>query len=385
MSTPRETFFDVNEYENRLKQVKKQLVINDIDLLITFSPGNICYLNGYVSVNVLDIMFMAIPLDGDPIFYLWQFEKGRAQSTVVGMETVCWDTGDNPIEFVVSQLKGRGHNKGVMAIDTGSTHTSFDTVDQLLTALNGITKKGIIEKVRLIKSKSEKEYIRKAAKITDAGVLAAIKEIEEGKTDYKVGQAAIFALYKAESEFLALEPIICVGWRSGAPHSPRGGTIVGPVDPVFIELSGVRGRYHSPLMRTVTQNKPKDEILDLAKYSNDCVETIIETIGPGIPANEIAEAGKLALKPIRNKIAFHDLYAYPVGIGFPPNWIENPEFYLSANNSNQIESGMVFHLPLTLRVLGEYGAGFSETIIINDNGIEIMSKLPRSIEKNSYL
>ena len=110
MSTPRETFFDVNEYENRIKQVKKQLVINKIDLLITFSPGNICYLNGYVSVNVLDIMFMAIPLDGDPIFYLWQFEKGRAQSTVVGMETVCWDTGDNPIEFVVSQVKGRGHN-----------------------------------------------------------------------------------------------------------------------------------------------------------------------------------------------------------------------------------------------------------------------------------
>ena len=46
---------------------------------------------------------------------------------------------------------------------------------------------------------------------------------------------------------------------------------------------------------------------------------------------------------------------------------------------------MVFHLPLTLRVLGKYGAGFSETKIINDNGIEIMSKLPRSIEKKSYL
>ena len=30
MSTPRETFFDVNEYENRLKQVKKQLVINSV-------------------------------------------------------------------------------------------------------------------------------------------------------------------------------------------------------------------------------------------------------------------------------------------------------------------------------------------------------------------
>ena len=86
------------------------------------------------------------------------------------------------------------------------------------------------------------------------------------------------------------------------------------------------------------------------------------------------------LAPIRDRIAFHDLYAYPVGIAFPPNWIENPSFYLSAANPNPLKAGMVFHLPLTLRRLGEYGAGFSETMIITEDGNESLSRIPRSLD-----
>ena len=40
---------------------------------------------------------------------------------------------------------------------------------------------------------------------------------------------------------------------------------------------------------------------------------------------------------------------------------------------------MVFHLPLMLRVLGQYGAGFSEAVIVTENRAEVLSKLPRSL------
>ena len=385
MTTPREIFFEPEEYERRVVQLQDALAASDIDLLVTCAPGNICYLNGYVSVNVLDIMFVAIPAHGKAIFYLWQFERGRAESTVTGMETMCWDTGVDPIEFLVNDLTHRGYKKGHISIDTGSTHTSFDTVQQLLSHLEGRPTKGIVERLRLVKSTAEQQYIREASAITDAGVKAAITAIELGKDDHEIGQAAGSALLDNKSEFLALEPIICVGWRSGAPHSPRGGTQVEPGDPVFIELSGVRARYHSPLMRTVSAGPPRDGLQELADYSNACVEKIVNTIVPGIPACDVATAASEVLKPIRDKIAFHDLYAYPVGIGFPPNWIENPAFYLSVNNQAYIEAGMVFHLPLTLRILGQYGAGFSETLIVTENGAETLSTLPRSLHRDDFL
>lgn len=379
MAIPREVFFEPDEYARRVQGVQAAIADQNLDMLVTCSPGNICYLNGYVSMNVLDIMFLCVPVQGEAIFYLWQFELGRAESTVVGGETVIWDTGVEPIGFVTDDLVRRGLKKGRIGVDTGSTHTSFDVVRRLLDALDAEPIKGLVETPRLVKSPAEHAYIREAAKMTDAGVSAAIEAAQVGASDYDVAAASQYGLAKSGSEFYSLEPIICVAWRSSAPHSPRGGTVIEDGDPIFIELSGVRGRYHAPLMRTVAAGKPHPEVQELADYSDAVNRAICETIRPGIPASDVAAAGKKVLAPIRDKIAFHDLYAYPVGIGFPPNWIENPAFYLSADNHDPLIEGMVFHLPLTLRKLGEHGAGFSETVIITADGAESLSKIPRTL------
>lgn len=379
MAIPREVFFEPAEYQRRVKLVQAEMAVQGFDLLVTCSPGNICYLNGYVSMNVLDIMFLCLPVEGEPIFHIWQFERGRAQSTVTGGETLCWDTGVEPIGFVFDDLARRGLGKGRTYVDTGSTHTSYAVVKSLLERLQAEPGTGIVENIRLVKSAAEHGYIRQAAKFTDAGTQAAIDAAKVGASDFQIAAAAQNALAGAGSEFYSLEPIICVSWRASAPHSPRGGTKVTEGDSVFIEMSGVKGRYHSPLMRTTVAGKPKAEVQELADYSNAVVETLIDTIKPGILGCDVAAAGKKVLAPIRDKIAFHDLYAYPVGIGFPPNWIENPAFYLSADNHNPLKEGMVFHLPLTLRRLGEYGAGFSETVIIGADGAEPLSQVPRSL------
>ncbi|MDH3689536.1 MAG: Xaa-Pro peptidase family protein [Gammaproteobacteria bacterium] len=377
--TTREVFFEPDEYARRLQAVQQAMAGEGLDLLVTCSPGNICYLTGYVSMNVLDIMFLCVPAEGTPVFYLWQFERGRAESTVVAGETVCWETGDDPIVFMVEGVRSRKLDRGRTGVDTGSTYTSFDVVRRLLDALEAEPVKGVVETVRLVKSPLEHRYIREAATITDKGVAAAIDAVGEGASDYAICRAACDAMFDADTEFLCIEPMICVGWRAGSPHSPRGGTRAQQGDSVFIEMSGVRARYNAPLMRTTVVGKPRPEIQELADYSNACVDALLDTIKPGVLGSDVAAAGKAALKPIRDRISFHDLFAYPVGIGFPPNWIENPAFYLSADNHNPLIAGMVFHLPLTLRVLGQYGAGFSEALIVTETGAESLSKLPRTL------
>ena len=148
MATPRETFFEADEYTRRLTAVQDALVAEGVDLLVTCSPGNICYLNGYVSVNVHDIMFLGIPVQGPPVLYLWQFERGRAESSVTGSETVCWETGDDPIAFVVEDLARRQLNSGHVVVDTGGTYTSFDFIRRLMDALNAAPNKGLVETIR---------------------------------------------------------------------------------------------------------------------------------------------------------------------------------------------------------------------------------------------
>ena len=379
MATPREVFFEDEEYARRLTAVQARMAAEGIDLLVTPSPGNICYLAGYFSGNVLDIMFLAVPQEGTPVFYLWQFERGRAEASLVVAELVCWDTGVEPISFVVADLDRRGLKRGRIAVDTGSTHTAYDVVDRLMSGLNAETGKGLIETIRLVKSPAEHALIRKAAVMTDAGTKAALDALREGASDMEITKAAMAGLLDADSEVMCVEPFVCLGWRSGTPHAIRGGGVAKAGDPVFIELSGVYGRYNAPIMRTGVVGDPTPEVEELATYSNLCIDTIIGMMKDGVEIPSLAAAGTEVLEPLRGKIIFHYLYGYPIGVGFPPNWIENPAAYLSADNHTTLKAGMVYHLPTMLRVTGQYGAGFSETVIIHEDGVEVMSKLPRSL------
>ena len=190
MPTPREVFFEPDEYARRVAAVQAAMAEQGLDLLVTPSPGNICYLNGYVSMNVLDIMFLCLPVEGEAVFYLWQFERGRAESTVTGSETVCWDTGVEPISFVAEDLSRRGLGQGRVGMDIGSIHTSFEVVRGMLDALGAEPCRGIVETVRLVKSPRELDYIREAAAVTDAGARAALEAVAEGASDWDIAAAA---------------------------------------------------------------------------------------------------------------------------------------------------------------------------------------------------
>jgi Xaa-Pro aminopeptidase len=52
---------------------------------------------------------------------------------------------------------------------------------------------------------------------------------------------------------------------------------------------------------------------------------------------------------------------------------------LTERNPTPLEAGMVFHLPMNLRVKGQYGAGHSEAVVVTEAGGEILSKLPREL------
>ena len=193
MAVPREVHFEADEYGRRLAAAQAAMAEAGIDLLVTGSPPNICYLDGYDSINLLDLMFLAVPAEGNTVHYLWQFERGRFESSAVGSDLVCWDTGVEPIGFVVADLDRRGLKTGRVAVDTGSTYTPYDVVRRLMDGLGAEPVKGLIENIRLVKSPAERALIRKAAAITDAGTKAALETITEGASDYDISGAALAA------------------------------------------------------------------------------------------------------------------------------------------------------------------------------------------------
>ena len=380
MNTSQEKFFTRKEYEQRIGRVHAAMNKAGIDVLITTHPSHVCYLTGHFTQAVNDLMVLVLPAGDRPILQLPFFERPRHTASGIGIEDVDnWAIGQDPATHVVGDIKKRKLDQGIIALDVAGIYTPYSFTHELIENLNARTVTTLIDQVRMIKSPSEHAYLREAAVITDIGTQAAIDAFSEGAVDYDVAATAHAAMIKAGCESLTCDPYICIGWRTAAPHSNRGGHVASIEDPLFVELGATRARYTAPLMRSAVAGRTTPELTELAAVSNEVIEAVCSSARGGITASEVAAKGEAAIESLLPKILWHHNYGYPVGVGFAPAWIDCPHFLINADNHLPLIPGMVFHLPTQLRVDGRHGAGFSETIIITETGCEQLSQLPRNL------
>ena len=380
MTEPREIFFDAIEYQQRIDKVREEMVKAGVDLLIMTNPTHVCYLVGHFTQAVHDLMFLALPMEGTPFLQLPQFEHPRNHVSGVGAEVVSsWNLGTNPADAVVREIERRGLRSGSTAVEVSGSYTPFTVIAQLLDGLDAKPLQNLVDEIRLVKSSSELTYLREAARITDAGAQAALDSFREGAVDHDVAASSLAALVSSGSEALTVDPYICFGWRTAAPHTNRGGDVAQAEDPLFIELGASRARYTAPLMRSAVATRTTTALTELADVSDEIISAVCDTTKAGVPVAEVAAAGRKVIEPILSRVLWHHTYGYSVGLSFAPSWADCSHFLINEKNKGVLETGMVFHLPTQIRVDRQYGAGFSETIIVTDNGCEQLSQLPRQL------
>ena len=379
MNIPREDVFDLQEFESRREKVRRQMTLQGIDTLILHSAPNILYLSGHHTLNIWDYQCFVIPAEKPPFMVLWQFERGRFEASAVQTELELYPTHADPIEETCNALRRRGLDQGTIALEAQSRYLVPQMHDSLRDALHGartVNGSGIVDNVRNIKSAREIEVMRLAAGITDRAVSAGYSCIRDGIPDSEIAAQVAAELIRGDSLGFSVYPIVSAGYRAGMPHNSNNGHIISNGETIFIECSPSLHWYHAPLMRTAALGTVSQEAEQFATLAAETVEAMLEVVRPGETASDIARVAEAKIAPIRDRILFHEVYGYPVGIGFPPTWGEESGFAIVVNNHRPLAAGMVFHIPMTLRINGVMGVGLSQTFVVTDNGCETLSELP---------
>ena len=384
MNIPREDVFDLQEFESRRENVRHQMVLQGIDTLILHSAPNILYLSGHHTLNLWDYQCFVIPAEKRPFMVLWQFERGRFEASAVQTELELYATHADPIEETCNALRRRGLDQGTIALEAQSRYLVPKMHDSLRDALHGartVNGSGIVDNVRNIKSTREIEVMRLAAGITDRAVTAGYSCIRDGISDSEIAAQVAAELIRGDSLGFSVYPIVSAGYRAGMPHNSNNGHIISNAETIFIECSPSLHWYHAPLMRTAALGTVSQEAEQFATLAAETVEAMLEMVRPGETASDIARVAEAKIAPIRDRILFHEVYGYPVGIGFPPTWGEESGFAIVVNNHRPLAAGMVFHIPMTLRINGVMGVGLSQTFVVTDNGCETLSELPLELHR----
>lgn len=374
MSAAEEPPFAAAEYERRLATVRGRMSDASIGAMLVFRPSSVEYLCAYHTAETTPQPLLVT--ETDTFLYVPDLEVGRAlASSRAGNIVYCGYAGalrglELFLDHAVSVLPRRTR----AGIELGHAATPPQAVallrDRDVDVVDG---HHLVENVRLVLSAAEIRCVEQAAIHTQAGLDAAVAEAgEPDATDSSVAAAIAAASFAAANSASAWGPVVATGRRAGIPHSSwdhrplSAGT-------TFLEFAGAHHRYHAPVMRTLSRRRPDANDRRLADLSKAALAAVLDSARAGVTCAQVADRAAAALGPLPDDVVFHHLFGYPVGLAHKPHWMDGAPFYLTPDNHEPLQAGMVFHVPASFRSLGDSGVGLSQTFVVEEDGARVLT------------
>ncbi|XOZ32256.1 M24 family metallopeptidase [Halomonadaceae bacterium KBTZ08] len=364
-----EQSFDADEFQARRRRVASTMLEAGIEALLVTNPGEINYLTGYRTFEV-SVHAALVFRPAHCLLQVPSIETGPAAATALVDEIAGyrWESVQSVIAPLVDQLRDC-QSIGVNQWGNGLRPGLLEALRAQLPQATFSDSSAVLDPVRRVKTAAELERLHDSARMTMAGLDAAMAVAEPGTTENTIAAEGARAMLAAGSEFMSLQPIVVSGPRSSVIHLNHQNRVVTRDDAVFLEFGAARHRYTAPQMRTVIAGQASDRMKRLNDVCHQLHETLTTEMRPGQRFTDAASAAHrvLAHAGVADEVFFSGVFGYTVGAQFPPSWVEGTGF-IAEGEEAPFEPGMVFHLPLCLRVPGAFGIGMSNTVVVGEQG-----------------
>ncbi len=373
--------FSLEEFVRRYELISKGIEEAGLDAILIRTPENITYFSGYETPGYYKYHCIIIAPGQDPVFLLRDFEW-------MNIPEFSWITKfvkvyDN--DFPPALTAGILNKMGLAGKRIGTEQKGwFYTVEEHLaiakeTGCELICCTDLLRKPRQIKSQEEIDVIDRACQMVDKATLAGYEATVEGASGDQINAVVNHSLFEDGCGYMGLPPFVLVGDRSCVPHATGGANVLKKNDVMYFEISASYKRYTGALMRTIFLGNPKREWVDCAKACIAAVEAACDFIKPGVTSGEADTVARAAMKEHGFDKNYLNRLGYSLGIAYAPDWGEGEVIDLKQGDERVLQPGMVFHMPPMNLKWREYGIGFSETIVLTEDGCRSFSKLPKEI------
>lgn len=389
--TTTEANFTTSEYHARLSKTRNAMAAKGLDAIFVTDPSNMSWLTGYDGWSFYVHQGVLLTLEGEPIWW------GRAMDALGAKRTVFMQSGDsirgyddtfvqNPdkhpmqeLSFLIADINLDGANIGVELDNYYYTAAAHMTLTNALPNAKFSDATGLVNWQRAIKSKTEIEYMRRAARIVEA-MHARILEVAKPGMRKNDLIAEIYATGMRGADghwgdYPAIVPMAPSGLDATAPHLTWDDRPMQRGEATFFEIAGAHRRYQCPQSRTLFLGDVPQKFRDAEAAVLDAIEAGLEQAKPGNQAQDIANAFNTTL----NKAGFEkdSRCGYAIGISYPPDWGERTISF-RRGDTTILKAGMTFHFMPALW-LDDGGLEITEPILITKTGYECLCTTPRAL------
>jgi len=374
--------FPMEEYDERIRQVRKKMRDCGLDGLIVYggagNPSDIRYLTNFSSY--IGHTLFVLPLDADPMLTTNSVLHGEPMHTLIWMTWVkdvrpahmpaTVRNPENIVEFVRDFIKERNLLRGRLGMvgEKSIPHFLMNDLKQKLADVQWISADSIVLDVRAIKSPREIEIMRKAAWITSRGLEAAMNAAREGTTEFELQAEAHRVMVNAGAEGIRFPMAMTAGPYAGIKHCPATFRKLQKEDMIFMDMGIVYEGYSTDVCRVLSVGPPTQPQEQLMELALEMEESAIQSTRAGVRICDLQDISY----QIAKKAGYEDCY-FPKGFGHGIGIAMAERPVLFDGNEEALQTGMVFALEPMIVIEGVGTFCFEDMILVKDAGAESLS------------
>lgn len=370
--------FPREEYDRRQAAVLSKMEADGVDVLAVTAYSHQEYLSGYDGSGGYFAPFPLILAPGHPPTYVVrEYDEDSVRTESCVSEVVPYTQEGDQARAVADVLRRFGLERARIGLELGCWNLAPRDVARLeaeLPDLKIVDATRLVPSVAAVKSDVEIDVMRRAMGFTRIAIETLNVSLREGISEAEVAQAINAAVENAGGQMRPYT--LLFGPRTALPHGNPTSYTLERNQPVFTELGGWFHGYAAGICRSaVLGSHPGAE--SLHALSEEAIQAAIDTIRPGATTGDVDAACRGVIEKAGRSNVFRHRTGYQNGV----MWSDRGNLSLEPNSTDVLAAGMTFHMPIILFEEGQYGVGVSETVLVTEDGCEVLSGLPRTIHK----
>ena len=371
--------FSNEEFKNRKSKVLESMKNENIDALLMFRQESMYWLTGYDTFGYVFFQSLVLNNNGEIILLTRAPDFRQAQNTSNIKDIRIWvdEDGSNPTKDLINilnELNLKGKKIGIEYEAYGLTGRNALRLNKSLENYCTVEDQSeLITKLRVIKSKEEINYVRKAAELADRALDEAWKHAKAGISESKILAEMNRVIFEGGGDYPANEFIIGSGKNALLCRYQAEKQILNNQDQLTIEWAGTFRHYHSAMFRTIPIGKADPKHFKMHEACLEALKKCEDKLKPGNKIGEVFDIHAKTFDDLGFNKARMNACGYSLGSTFSPNWMDWPMLY--TNNPYEIEPGNVFFMHMILMDSdNQLAMNLGETYLVGEKGNERLGK-----------
>lgn len=349
---------------NKIEKLRKDFLNTGIDAILITGEANRRYISNFTGSNGYII------ISNSGAFFITDSRyTNQAKEECIGFEVIEYG---NLIEIMKDVFRKEGVKRVGVEEDI-LTYSQLEFFKNSINFIDFVSSKNCVEKLREVKDSAELENMRIAAEIGDRAFKYILDYIKPGVTEQDIAIELEYFMKKNGASNVSFDTIVASGKRTAMPHAHPTNVKINERDIVLMDYGCIYNGYCSDMTRTIFVGKPLEEYIEVYNIVFEAQCRAIKTVKAGVTGKYV---DSVARDYIFDK-GYGKNFGHGLGHSVGLEIHEKPTF--SPVEESIIQNNMVITVEPGIYVNNLCGVRIEDTVIVGNNGCEILTNSSKDI------